>query len=104
MKNIFNKYFDFIGVEQEGLRRIILLIIVGWYLFCFSIIFDDGLSHYRYRVPIGQDGISKIVLDTYRLFFHQTIMFFGIPITFSVGIKIINWIIDGFKQSKSSNE
>ena len=104
MKNIFNKYFDFIGVEQEGLRRIILLIIVGWYLFNTLSFFDDGLSHYRYRVPIGQDGISKIVLDTYRLFFHQTIMFFGIPITFSVGIKIINWIIDGFKQSKSSNE
>ena len=104
MKNIFNKYFDFIGVEQEGLRRIILLIIVGWYLFNTLSFFDDGLSHYRYRVPIGQDGISKIVLDTYTLFFHQTIMFFGIPITFSVGIKIINWIIDGFKQSKSSNE
>ena len=70
--HIFIKHFQFIGVEQEGLRRIILLIIVGWYLFCFFIIYVDGLIHYDYRViyqGYGQENTKE--------FFRN--------------VKIINW-------------
>ncbi len=107
MSKYITKYFQFIGVEQEGLRRIILLTIVGWYLFCFFIIYVDGLIHYDYREiyqGYGQENTKEIVLDIYQTFYLPTIIFFGIPIIFSVGIKIITWIIDGFKQGKSSNE
>ena len=104
MSKYITKYFQFISVEQEGLRRIILLIIVGWYLFCFFNIYVEGLIHYDYRVIYGQENTKEIVLDIYQTFYLPTIIFFGIPIIFSVGIKIINWIIDGFKQGKSSNE
>ena len=84
-----------------------LLTIVGWYLFGFFLIYIEGLIHYDYiRIyhGYGQEDTIETVLDIYRTFVIPTIMFFGIPIIFSVGIKIINWIIDGFKQGKSSNE
>ena len=39
MKNLFNKYFDFIGIENEGYRR---LSIIGIVLFEISLFIIDG--------------------------------------------------------------
>ena len=46
MKNLYNKYCDFIGVENEGYRRILIVVIILFslrlYIF-FSKVFLDSL-------------------------------------------------------------
>ena len=79
MKNLLNKYFDFIGVKNEGLRRIILLLII--YL---------NFPLYKY-------------LDNkyWRYYWDWEWVMLSIPISiFSVGIivKIFNWVKDGFSE------
>lgn len=93
MKNIFNKYLDtlykyfkWLGVENEGLKRIFLLI---YSFITFFIIwgFVGGLWNYLIGDIRERD-------DYFEIFIEFSFFLFMISIT----IKTLNWIIDGFKK------
>jgi hypothetical protein len=90
MRKLFNRYFDFIGVENEGHKRILIIIIIFWFLYILIQVIDEILSVFGIRGDINEIifglGISLIITF------------------FSVGfvIKTFNWVKDGFNKEKNS--
>ena len=94
MSKYIAKYFQFIGVENEGLKRIIILVLISWY----------GLVLMEVGSEFIQRGLSFEIDDILDTLIAIVFMFIFIPLVFSIVMKILMWIIDGFKQGKSSNE
>ena len=88
MKNLFNKYCDFIGVENEGLRRILLLLITIILLPIFNVVNDSRIFFFGYS---DFDKIISILLPIPTGFFI-TFLIVGLI------IKILNLIKDGFEK------
>jgi len=89
MKNLFNKYFDFIEIENEGYRRI------------FSIIIVLGMFFSPYLTGLDLDDYIEILvfnegLDMFLIFWF--VIFFPFPIIFGVIIKTIDWVKNGFNK------
>ena len=88
MKKLFNKYCDFIGIENEGLKRILLLLISIVLLPTFNVLDDSRIFFFGYG---DFDKIISILLTIPT----------GIFISFLIVgfiIKTLNWIKDGFKK------
>ena len=88
MKNLFNKYCDFIGVENEGSRRILLLLITIILLPIFNVVNDSRIFFFGYS---DFDKIISILLPIPTGFFISFLI---------VGliIKTLNLIKDGFEK------
>ena len=98
MKKYLDKYFEFIGIDHEGYKR---LTVIGIVLF-------GGIF-----LPIFIEESFKL-FDIYEILFfvhHEGwlislwlyfLIFILSPIIVGIILKIINWIIDGFKQESSS--
>ena len=92
MKEIIRKYFDYIGVENEGYRRVlsILLPIPIILFFLFSI------------PEVGEERFFNLLFfqesDWFDLYFY--LLFFLLSPLIIVGVitKIINWVKEGFKK------
>ena len=87
MKNLFNNYFDFIGIENEGFRRI------------FSIIIVLGMFFLPYLIGIDLDDYHRYILGIMGLENFLSFWFVVLspsPIIFGIIIKPINWVKDGF--------
>jgi len=88
MKNLFNKYCDFIGVENEGYRRLILvsIILLG---ITNPLFFNLDLDEY---IPtlffLHRDG-WVVTLQVYFFILFPSIIF-------GIIIKVINWVKHGF--------
>ena len=94
MSKYITKYFQFIGVENEGLKRILILVSISWY----GVVLMAGGEEFLQR------GLSFEIDDILKTLILIVIFFIFIPLVFSIVVKILMWIIDGFKQGKSSNE
>jgi hypothetical protein len=94
MSKYITKYFQFIGVENEGLKRILILVLISWY----GVVLMAGGAEFLQR------GLSFEIDDILETLILIVIFFIFIPLVFSIVVKILMWIIDGFKQGKSSNE
>ena len=94
MSKYITKYFQFIGVENEGLKRILILVSISWY----GVVLMAGGEEFLQR------GLSFEIDDILQTLILIVIFFIFIPLVFSIVVKILMWIIDGFKQGKSSNE
>ena len=86
MKQLFNKYCDFIGVENEGYKR---LLIVSSFItpFIYGSVVEGGFIEDFFKVEInGAIRAYFIILFPISLLLNG---FF---------IKIFNWVKDGFKK------
>ena len=88
MKNLFNKYCDFIGVENEGSRRILLLLITIILLPIFNVVNDSRIFFFGYS---DFDKIISILLPI------PTGLFISFLIVGLI-IKTLNLIKDGFEK------
>ena len=84
MKKIINRYFDFLGVENEGKRRLLIIIIPIWSFYLTIQFGDEIIKEFEIR-----DDIIQIIVAL------------GIPLIlslFSIGLitKIITWVKEGF--------
>ena len=81
MKNLFNKYCDFIGVENEGYRRILLVVNILFYFYGINWLYEDSRP---------RDDIDLLLTYTIPLLFS----------IFSIGviIKTFNWVKGGFNK------
>ena len=86
MKNLFNKYCDFIGVENEGSRRILLLLTTIILLPIFNVVNDSRIFFFGYS---DFDKIISILLPI-------PIGFFISFLIVGLIIKILNLIKDRF--------
>jgi len=88
VKNFYNKYFDFIGVTNEGPKRLTLvsIIILG---LIFPFLFDLDIEEY----------FEMIFLDDLEdSFFFYLLILFPSPIIVGVIIKVTNWVKEGFNK------
>jgi hypothetical protein len=87
MKKILNRYFDFIGVKNEGKRRLLIIFIIFCY-FYISYYIDTNFS----KRDFGLEG------DIQGYIFIITVPL--ILSLFSIGLitKIITWIKEGFNK------
>lgn len=88
MKNLFNKYCDFIGVENEGSRRILLLLITIILLPIFNVVNDSRIFFFGYS---DFDKIISILLPIPTGFFISFLIV-------ALIIKTLNLIKDGFEK------
>ena len=86
MSKYITKYFQFIGVENEGLKRIILTLmtislLVGgcWYY------------SYSFHTLFGLDGLFN-----YDDLFDFLLIVLGTFISFSIVLRTITWVEEGF--------
>ena len=84
MKKIINRYFDFLGVENEGKRRLLIIIISIWSFYLTDQFGNEIIKEFEIR-----DDIIQIIVAL------------GIPLIlslFSIGLitKIITWVKEGF--------
>tara|TARA_B100000073_G_scaffold284265_1_gene245492 strand:- start:47 stop:331 length:285 start_codon:yes stop_codon:yes gene_type:complete len=94
MKNLINKYFDFIGIENEGWRRISIIFIV---LMIFPIPplvikgedFDDLIEEIV-ELIVFHHGVEGFLFYWGYVLLQITIL--------SVLIKTFNWVKDGFSK------
>ncbi len=89
MKKIINRYFDFIGIRNEGYKRLtfVLIIIIGFILPLFL-----GLDLERYLDMIFFNDDLENTLITYFL------ILFPSPIIVGVIVKVTNWVKEGFNK------
>jgi hypothetical protein len=94
MKKLFNKYCDFIGVENDGLKRILIISILCLTIINFNIFYQpienvwkswgywDGNKFYIFSILIILPPISSIIT------------------MFEIGffIKTFNWVKDGYSK------
>jgi hypothetical protein len=90
MKKIINRYFNFLGVENEGYRRVLsILIIIPTIIIIFYIIdvegFDDFLEYLFFQDDIG---------DSFQIYFILLLP----TIIVSVIVKVISWVKEGFNK------
>jgi len=86
MKKIINRYFDFIGVKNEGKRRLLIIIIPIWSFYLTIQFGNEIIKEFEIR-----DDIIQIIVG------------FGIPLIlslFSIGLitKIFTWVKEGFNK------
>ena len=84
MKKLINRYFDFLGVENEGKRRLLIIIISIWSFYLTDQFGNEIIKEFEIR-----DDIIQIIVAL------------GIPLIlslFSIGLitKIITWVKEGF--------
>ena len=89
MSNYLVKYFNWIGVENEGIKRILKIALLGVFISHLWVFFV--MAHRWFQEDF--DDIEYIIGG---LFFVPLCL-----IGVSIIIKILNWIIDGFEQGKS---
>ena len=93
MKNLFNKYCDFIGIENEGNKRLLLV----FNSVCSSILFFWFIEETRPRdwgLPRGDIfEIIGIILPLITSILIST-LFCGLI------IKTFNWVKDGYKNKE----
>ena len=80
MKNLYNKYFDYLDIENEGYRRILIVVII----LLIPIIFIELTKKYP-----SPDDLFKVL---YVLISPPIYSIIGIGVI----IKILNWIKEGF--------
>jgi len=87
MKNLFNKYCDFIGVENEGNRRLLIIIIIFCYFYIIYFITDNFTG--------SEFGLKGDIEEFIFIFTVPLILSF-----FSVGFvtKTFNWVKQGFNK------
>jgi|APSaa5957512535_1039671.scaffolds.fasta_scaffold76893_3 hypothetical protein len=110
MKKTINRYLNFIGITNEGYKRltIITIIIFGLYFPLLSGYVDDFNTYKRImlfdsisindqnRIP-GQD--QELIPDKYYHFlFLNFLILFPSPIIVGIIVKVTNWVKDGFKK------
>ena len=87
IKNLYNKYFDLIGIKKEGYRRVFVII-----FFCF----------YLYSLYV--DGVNKVMKgdsDDFRdIIFYITFIPLYWMIFLGIFTKIFTWVKDGFKKKE----
>jgi len=93
MKKIYNKYFDFIGIKNEGYKRIVIVtILLSMFIFPR---FSDELSIYDFddffRYLFFDDSLEDVVL------FYIWFLFLS-PIVIGLIIKTYKWIKEGFNK------
>ena len=84
MKNLFNKYCDFIGIENEGYKR---LFILSWFI--TALLYGE----------ITEGGyISDLLWFRLEDWFYYFLFFLPLSLILNgVFVKIYNWVKDGFK-------
>jgi hypothetical protein len=87
MKRLIKKYFDFIGVKNEGVKRILTIVIVLLSITIISVLYDNVFVGYLFF----QDKL------TYTLFCYFLILV-PPPLIVGVFVKIFTWVKDGFNQ------
>ena len=88
MKKIINKYFDFIGVTNEGHKRLTLVLIITLGLI-FPFLFDLDLEEYFEMIFFD---------DLEDSFYFYLLILFPSPIIVGIIVKVTNWVKDGFKK------
>ena len=100
MKSLIKKYFDFIGVKNEGVRRLLTIIIVLFgFIFPNLIVVMDGNDldlFYLFELYIFQEFESRWIysLQLYLITLVPS------PIIVGVVVKIFTWVKDGFKKGE----
>ena len=91
-------YFNFIGVKSEGWKRIVLLLIILFLLIMVGVWIE-------LEVAIDSCGRHYSLSDNrYRIHRHRNdrniavLILFGSIIGFSVIMRIIRWIKEGFRK------
>jgi len=87
-----NRYFQEIGIENEGLKRITTFAIYLWMLIPAAAIIFLLLGMYNSNDNEIARGISLIIV--FILGFSM----------FSIILKLCSWIWDGFQKGKTPNE
>jgi len=92
MKKYLDKYYNFIGIKNEGFRRIVSLVL--YFHLIVIIIFQvltwlpKAIQMWMYNV-----GILGLRVEWDGFLYHAIIPF----ITYTILFKLIAWIVDGFK-------
>jgi len=90
MKNLLNKYFDFIGIENEGYRRLLLVVIILL-----------GITNPLY-LGLYLDEYIRTLFFLQRegwLLTLQLYIFILLPsVIIGIIIKLINWVKNGFNK------
>ena len=85
MKKLFNKYFNLIGVHNEGYKRLIFIgLIIGWV----------------WSYQLGSGELVSLV-DDFPDTHLMTLQIISLPIiVFGIVIGTFNWIRKGFNEDK----
>ena len=88
MKKYYNKYCDFIGITNEGPKRLtlVLIIILG---LIFPFLFDLDIEEY-FEMMFFDD-----LEDSFTFYF---LILFPSPIIIGIFVKVTNWVKEGFKK------
>ena len=89
MKEIIKKYFDFIGVKNEGKRRLTLVLIITLG-FLLPFILGSDMDYYLRHIFFDRDFEDSLIL--------WSLILFPSPIIVGVIVKITNWVKEGFKK------
>ena len=81
MRKFIDKYFNWLGIKNEGIRRIVLVINLIAFPFWFYF-FEEILD-------VGNDGVGVGVILS--------------PIWTSIVLKIISWVKQGFEKDTIYN-
>jgi hypothetical protein len=100
MKKYFEIYFQFLGLKNEGLKRVSYTLLIIWMFFVFRglMITLDELYWYYQDTRSGGGYWYKVEMDFTEYFVSPILLF----IFTSLIIKLLLWIYDGFLLSKKS--
>ena len=94
MKERINKYFSFIGVEDEGVKRLLLVIIVISSLLSPNLQYGWDLEDYYELFTWNEPPWDyEEILLFYWTFFFQSLFIVGVV------SKTYYWVKEGFNQS-----
>ena len=94
MKKFYNKYCDLIGLENEGVRRLMVPINIIYILLPF--ITDEDIINLTYFILIEELRLYREIGDVLTIFVY---IIFSI-IECGLIVKSLTWIIDGFKKER----
>ena len=92
MKERINKYFSFIGVKDEGVKRLLLVIIVISSVLSPNLQYGWDLEDY-YELFMWYDENYDEIIRFYWSFFFQSLFIVGVV------SKTYYWVKEGFNQS-----
>ncbi len=98
MKNLYNKYFEFIGIDNEGYRRIskLIIILLSAVSFPLWIEFIYYLLEYNFEIYFTDYLILFFIIITIGTFFLIVLS----SIVYGILAKTFTWILDGFKENE----
>ena len=102
MKRLFNKYFKYIGVENEGFKRIVFLLIVTMFIseFFTDFFIVDGFFPLFVEIKefIGFEHSTHLETDEIDFIIGLLILLSFPFIFFGLLIGTFNWIKEGFRE------